>query len=178
TYLRGQQPAPFDLLYWNSDSTRMTPANHSFYMRECYLKNMLALGEMALNGKTLDLKKITCPIYELATKEDHIAPAKSVFKGLPLFGGPITFVLAASGHIAGVVNPPSKNKYNYWTNDQIGATLDAWTQGAEKHDGSWWPHWQAWLEKQNGEKVKARPVGSKDFPPLEAAPGSYVKIKG
>ncbi len=114
-YLKGKQPPPFDLLYWNSDSTRMAEANHSFYLRNCYLHNRLAKGEMVISDRKLDLKKVTIPIYNLAAKEDHIAPAKSVFVGSSLFGGPVTYVMAGSGHIAGVINPVAKPKYQYWT---------------------------------------------------------------
>jgi polyhydroxyalkanoate synthase len=179
TYLRGQQPSAFDLLYWNSDSTRMTPANHSFYLRECYLKNSLSQGKMKLGGKVLNLKKITCPIYELATKEDHIAPAKSIFYGTQFFGGPVTFVLSSSGHIAGVVNPPIRNKYEYWTNDNYAkGSLQEWEKSAEKHQGSWWPHWQNWLAGLHHDMVSAREIESKNYPALEPAPGSYVRIKG
>src|SRR5436190_12160904 len=114
-YLKGKEPPPFDLLYWNSDATRMPAANHSFYLRNCYLENRLAKGEMVLGGKKLDLKSINVPVYNLATREDHIAPAKSVLLGSKFFGGRIRFVLAGSGHIAGVINPPDKMKYQYWT---------------------------------------------------------------
>ena len=114
-YLRGKDPFPFDLLYWNADSTRMPAANHSFYLRSCYQENALAKGEMKLAGELLDLKQVKIPIYNLATREDHIAPAKSVFKGCTFFGGPVEYVLSGSGHIAGVVNPPSKKKYQFWT---------------------------------------------------------------
>lgn len=178
TYLKGQQPSAFDLLYWNSDSTRMTPANHSFYLRQCYLRNTLAKGEMILGGKRLDLKKVTCPAYFLATKDDHIAPAKSVFYGTQFFGGSITFTLAASGHIAGVINPPARHKYNYWTGAQLAQSLIEWQKSAQMHDGSWWPHWQNWLKMQDNKKVAARPIGTTQFPPLEPAPGSYVRAKG
>ena len=117
-YFKGKTPPPFDLLYWNADATRMPAANHSFYLRNCYLKNKLARGEMVIAGKTLDLKKVKVPVYNLGTREDHIAPAKSVFYGSKYFGGPVRFVLSGSGHIAGVVNPPDKQKYQYWTGAQ------------------------------------------------------------
>ncbi len=123
-----KQPFPFDLLYWNSDTTRMPPANHSFYLREFYQNNRLAKGEMSLGGIKLDLSKITLPVYELATREDHIAPAKSVFKGAKLFSGPVRFVLAGSGHIAGVVNPPASGKYMHWVPSEgaAAANLEEW----------------------------------------------------
>jgi len=126
-YLKGKAPFPFDLLYWNSDATRMPAANHSFYMRNCYLDNKLAKGQMLIDGAPLNLKSVTVPIYNLATREDHIAPAKSVLLGCKFFGGPVRFVMAGSGHIAGVVNPPAKNKYQYWTGQRPrNADLDGW----------------------------------------------------
>src|SRR4029077_11680432 len=125
--LRGKKPFPFDILHWNSDATRMPAANHSFYLRNCYLDNKLSQGEMEVGGETLDLHKIKLPIYNLATREDHIAPARSVLEGSKCFGGPVRFVLAGSGHIAGVINPPTKVKYQYWTGgDASGSDLDKW----------------------------------------------------
>ncbi len=179
TYLRGQQPGAFDLLYWNSDSTRMTPASHSFYLRECYLKNSLSQGKMVLGGRHIDLKKVTCPVYALAAREDHIAPARSVFYGLQFFGGPVTFALSASGHIAGIVNPPARNKYEYWTNAHLTGTFTDWQVEAQNHAGSWWPHWQGWLSSLDAEQVPARQIGSNaNYIPIEPAPGSYVRVKG
>src|SRR5260221_8390588 len=141
-YLKGKEPAPFDLLYWNSDATRMPAANHSFYLRNCYLENRITKGEMVIAGKKLDLKNVTIPIYNLATREDHIAPARSVLLGTKFFGGPVRFVLAGSGHIAGVVNPPDKMKYQYWTGPKpTSANLDRWLAKAKEHAGSWWPDW-------------------------------------
>src|SRR5690606_11242301 len=125
-YLKGREPFPFDLLYWNSDSTRMPAANHSYYLRNCYLENRLTRGEMEIAGETLDLKKVTIPIYNLATREDHIAPPKSVFVGSQFFGGPVTYVLSGSGHIAGVVNPPAKQKYQYWTDGPPEGSFEDW----------------------------------------------------
>jgi polyhydroxyalkanoate synthase len=176
-YMKGQSPFPFDLLYWNSDSTRMPCANHSFYLRECYLKNALARGEMEIDGVALDLKKITIPIFNLAAREDHIAPARSVFFGSQLFGGPVEFVLAGSGHIAGVVNPPAKPKYQHWTDGLPVGDLDAWVAKAEERPGTWWPHWFQWLERQAPERVKARRPGSGKLKPLGDAPGTYVLVK-
>src|SRR5437868_7486720 len=135
-YMLGKKPFPFDLLFWNQDSTRMTPANHSFYLRVFYQEHRLARGQMSIGGVKLDLGKVKLPIYELCAKEDHIAPAKSVFIGSRLFGGPVTYVLAGSGHIAGVLNPPDKPKYQYWTNDKKAATLEAWQESATEHPGS------------------------------------------
>ncbi len=176
-YLLGKKPFPFDLLYWNQDSTRMPATNHNYYLREFYHENRLAKGEMKIAGAKLDLGKVKIPIYELATKEDHIAPAKSVFIGSKLFGGPVEFVLAGSGHIAGVVNPPDKVKYQYWTASKAAAdTLDEWTTLAKETPGSWWPHWSQWLAKQSGAWTMPREPGEK-LGVIEPAPGSYVKAK-
>src|ERR1700758_258306 len=173
-YLKGQQPSAFDLLHWNSDATRMTQANHSYYLRNCYLENRLSTGTMVLDNTLLDLSKVMVPVYNLATREDHIAPAESVLYGSQFFGGPVRFVLAGSGHIAGVVNPPSMNKYQYWTNDNIrDVKLADWIKGAEEHRGSWWPNWREWLSNIDAEEVAARTVGSDALPPIEDAPGSY-----
>ncbi|HWW49473.1 MAG TPA: class I poly(R)-hydroxyalkanoic acid synthase [Xanthobacteraceae bacterium] len=177
-YLRGKAPPPFDLLHWNSDATRMPAANHSYYLRNCYLENRLSSGTMKLGDTPLDLSKIKVPIYNLATREDHIAPAKSVLYGSQFFGGPVKFVLSGSGHIAGVVNPPDLGKYQYWTND--GATtfdIEEWAAGAVEHQGSWWPNWLEWLRSVDAEEVDARQVGSKAMPAIEDAPGSYVKVR-
>ncbi|MBN9443536.1 class I poly(R)-hydroxyalkanoic acid synthase [Bosea sp. (in: a-proteobacteria)] len=176
-YLKGKAPAPFDLLYWNADSTRMPAANHSFYLRNCYLDNKLSKGDMVIGGKHLDLKAVKIPIYNLATREDHIAPAPSVFIGSQCFGGPVEHVVAGSGHIAGVVNPPAKVKYQYWTGGPPEGNLDAWMAKAEEHPGSWWPHWFAWLEAQAPKKVAAREPGGGKLKPLADAPGTYVKVK-
>jgi polyhydroxyalkanoate synthase len=179
-YLLGKQPFPFDLLYWNSDSTRMPPANHSFYLREFYKANKLAKGEMSIGGIKLDLSRITLPIYELATREDHIAPAKSVFTGARMFGGPVRFVLAGSGHIAGVVNPPDRQKYMFWTpHDDSDVkrlpSLEDWIDNATQAPGSWWPDYAEWLGRLSGEKVPARMPGEGPLPALEDAPGFYVR---
>ncbi len=176
-YLRGKDPFPFDLLYWNADSTRMPAANHSYYLRNCYQKNALAKGEMELAGEKLDLSDVKIPVYNLATKEDHIAPAISVFKGCGCFGGPVEYVLSGSGHIAGVVNPPSKKKYQYWTGSKPEGSLDEWVQNASETPGSWWPHWQKWIKSQDDNLVKARQPGARRTKILEDAPGSYVKVR-
>ena len=173
-YLLGKKPFPFDLLYWNADSTRLPAANHAFYLREFYHENRLSKGEMQLGGVTLDLSKIKIPIYELFTREDHIAPAKSVYRGSKLFGGPVRQVMAGSGHIAGVVNPPAKKKYQYWTGPSAD-TFEAWTKTANETAGSWWPDWAQWLAKRSGEKVPARDPSAGALKPIEDAPGSYVK---
>ena len=221
-YLLGKKPFPFDILYWNQDSTRMPAANHKFYLREFYNANRLAKGELVITGAKsgplepvapsigdlathedhidfylsqtrgedrragresapdrvrLDLKAVTLPTYELATKEDHIAPAKSVFAGAQLFGGPVEFVLAGSGHIAGVVNPPEKVKYQFWTGASSAAeTLEQWMAKAEAQPGSWWPHWAAWLAKHSGAMIPPRTPGAA-LGVIEDAPGSYVKVQ-
>lgn len=174
-YLRGAQPPPFDLLYWNSDSTRVAAANHSFYLRNCYLENNLAEGRLRVAGKVINLRDITIPVYDLAAREDHIAPAKSVFCGASLFGGPVEFVLSASGHIAGVVNPPAAEKYQYWTGPMSPqGDFDQWRAAAVVEKGSWWPHWQRWLASQQSRQVPARIPGDGALPPLCDAPGTYV----
>jgi len=177
-YLKGKAPFPFDLLYWNSDATRLPAANHSFYMRNCYLDNKLSKGEMVIDHTPVDLHAIKIPVYNLATREDHIAPAKSVLLGSTFFGGPVKYVLAASGHIAGVVNPPEKKKYHYWTGPRPqNADLDAWLAQATDHPGSWWPDWLAWLRKPDPTEVPARVPGDGALKPIEDAPGSYVKVQ-
>ncbi len=177
-YMRGKKPLPFDILYWNSDATRMPAANHSFYLRNCYLENKLTKGDMEIAGTILDLRKVTVPIYNLATREDHIAPANSVLYGSQFFGGPVKYVLAGSGHIAGVVNPPGKSKYQYWTGDKpSGASVEIWMKKATEHPGSWWPDWLDWIKAQGAETVPARKIGAGKLKPIEEAPGSYVKVK-
>jgi polyhydroxyalkanoate synthase len=182
-YLLGKEPAPFDLLYWNADATRMPRNTHMFYLREMYLKNNLVKpGAITLAGVPIDLTKVTIPIYLLASREDHIAPYPSVFKACHHYSGPVRFVLAGSGHIAGVINPPSQNKYQYWVNDaqdgQVGELAD-WLAGAKEHPGSWWPDWDAWLAPKSGARVPARRPGKgkKGAASQEDAPGSYVKMR-
>ena len=178
-YLLGKQPFPFDLLYWNSDSTRMPAANHSFYLREFYMNNTLAQGLLKLGGVTLDLSKITVPIYDVAAKDDHIAPAQSVLNGAKLFGGPVRFVLAGSGHIAGVINAPARKKYQYWILEEGDAkvlpTIDAFVAKAHEHPGSWWPDFKTWLSALSGAQVTPPSPGGGVFKPIEDAPGSYVR---
>ena len=173
-YLLGKDPFPFDLLYWNGDSTRMPRALHLFYLREMYHNNALAKpGGITLGGVPIDLTKVRIPIYLQSAKEDHIAPFTSVFRGTKLFKGPVRFILAGSGHIAGVINAPAAKKYQYWTNDDAPKTLEKWLEGAAEHPGSWWPDWDAWLSKQSGKKVPAR----KPKDAITDAPGSYVLVK-
>jgi len=177
-YLKGKPPAAFDLLHWNSDATRMPAANHSYYLRNCYLENRLSTGSMVLDNTLLDLSKVKVPVYNLATREDHIAPADSVLYGSQFFGGPVKFVLSGSGHIAGVVNPPAAGKYQYWLNDNIkDISLADWIRGAEERKGSWWTNWRDWLGEIDAEQVPARSVGSDALVPLEDAPGSYVRVR-
>ncbi len=176
-YMRGKAPFPFDLLFWNSDSTRLPAANHSFYLRNCYLENKLSKGEMEVAGIKLDLSAVKIPVYNLATREDHIAPPKSVFLGSSFFGGPVRFVLGGSGHIAGVVNPPEKKKYSFWTGGAADGELDRWFENAIEHKGSWWTDWLAWLKDIDRREVPARVPGEGPLPAIEDAPGRYVKVK-
>lgn len=176
-YLKGNAPLPFDLLAWNSDSTRMPAANHAFYLRNCYLGNKLTKGEMEVGGETLDLGRVKIPVYNLATREDHIAPARSVFTGAKFFGGPMRYVLAGSGHIAGVVNPPAKAKYQYWAGPPAEGLFEDWLKRATEHRGTWWPDWIAWLTAQAPEKVPARVPGAGKLPALCDAPGDYVRVR-
>jgi polyhydroxyalkanoate synthase len=177
-YLRGKAPFPFDLLYWNSDATRLPAANHSYYLRNCYLDNRLTKGEATVGGTKIDLKTIKIPVYNLATREDHIAPARSVLLGSTFFGGPVKYVMAGSGHIAGVINPPDKHKYQFWTGPKpTDADLEAWLSKATEHKGSWWPDWLAWLKDQDSTEAPARVPGDGKLKAIEDAPGSYVKMQ-
>jgi polyhydroxyalkanoate synthase len=176
-YLLGKDPFPFDLLYWNSDSTRMPAEMHSFYLRKMYQENLLVKpGGITLQDVPLDLRKITTPAFILSTKEDHIAPWRSTYAATQIYKGPRKFVLSASGHIAGVVNPPAAKKYNYWTNLELPADAEEWLAGATQQAGSWWPEWQRWVSEFSGGEVKARKPGDGKLKPLEPAPGSYVKV--
>ena len=178
-YMRGKAPLPFDLLYWNSDSTRMPAANHSYYLRHCYWENSLTRGRMTIANVKLDLANVKVPVYNLATREDHIAPAKSVFVGSKFFGGPVKYVLAGSGHIAGVVNPPVKQKYQYWTGGKPSTgTLENWIVKAKENPGSWWPDWLSWIKMQDEATAPARTPGGGKLKALEDAPGSYVTVRG
>jgi polyhydroxyalkanoate synthase len=176
-YMLGKDPMPFDLLYWNADSTRMPAGVHSFYLRECYLANKLAQGKMILDGVHIDLKKVKVPVYNLAARDDHIAPLPSVFKVGQFFGGETKLVVSGSGHIAGVVNPPEARKYKYWTNDIPAENLENWLKTATEHDGSWWPDWADWITTRSGAKVSAPVPGDGKLDVLEDAPGSYVTVK-
>lgn len=178
-YLLGKQPFPFDLLYWNSDSTRMPATMHAYYLRNMYQKNLLVKPNgLNLMGTPINLTKITTPSYVLATREDHIAPWMSAYLATQVYDGEVIFTLADSGHIAGVVNPPGKKKYCYWVSDKLPPTAEAWFKTAKEHPGSWWEHWHSWQSKRCGTKVKARKPGSARYKPIEPAPGRYAKVKG
>jgi polyhydroxyalkanoate synthase subunit PhaC len=177
-YLLGKDPFPFDLLYWNADSTRMPAAMHSFYLRQMYQENKLSAGEIKLLGTKIDLTKIKLPVFILSTREDHIAPWKSTYAATQLYKGPVRFTLAASGHIAGVVNPPAAQKYSHWTNDKNPPTPEEWLKTAKEKPGSWWPEWHDWVRQHGGGEVAARKPGNGKLKPIEDAPGSYVKVKG
>jgi polyhydroxyalkanoate synthase subunit PhaC len=177
-YLLGREPPPFDLLYWNSDSTRLPATMLLFYLRRFYQQNlMMQPGGLSLAGVPIDLSKVTTPTYVVATKEDHIAPWRSCYPGTRAFAGPSKFVLGASGHIAGIVNPPAGGKYAFWTNPKLPEGADAWLEGATEHPGSWWPDWCRWLARHGGKKVPARQPGDGKLAPIEDAPGSYVKVR-
>jgi polyhydroxyalkanoate synthase len=176
-YLLGKEPFPFDLLFWNSDSTRMPAAMHSFYLRQMYQNNLLVQpGGITLAGVPIDLGRIELPVFILSTREDHIAPWKSTYAATRHYRGPTTFCLAASGHIAGVVNPPAGSKYSHWESDRLAPTPEEWLAQAKEVPGSWWPHWREWLKPYAGGQVKARKPGSAKLKPIEDAPGRYVKV--
>ncbi|MEZ5476664.1 MAG: class I poly(R)-hydroxyalkanoic acid synthase [Thiolinea sp.] len=175
-YLLGNDPMPFDLLYWNSDSTRMPQAMHSYYLRNMYLHNKLRQPcGLQLNGVDIDLSQVKTPAYFVSAYDDHIAPWKTTYLGAQLFAGPVRFVLGESGHIAGIVNPASANKYGHWTNDQLAADAETWFSKAEKSNLSWWHDWDQWVGEFAGEQVPARQEGAGQLPVLTDAPGTYVK---
>ena len=177
-YLLGKEALPFDLLYWNSDSTRMPAATHRYYLRNMYQKNLLKEpGGLTLLGTPIDLRQVTTPVFLISAREDHIAPWRNTYAAAGLYAGPVRFVLAGSGHIAGVINPAGSTKYGYCTNEALPADPDAWLEGAQAHPGSWWPAWAEWVKEHAGGKVKARVPGAGGLPALEEAPGSYVKIE-
>ncbi|MFT5487109.1 MAG: polyhydroxyalkanoate synthase [Paracoccaceae bacterium] len=177
-YLLGKEPFPFDLLFWNADSTRMPAVMHSYYLRKMYQENALVKpGGLELGGVKIDLRKIKVPVYILSTKEDHIAPWESTFAATQLYSGNTKFVLASSGHIAGVVNPPASNRYSYRTNAKKAKTPVEWLEGATEHNGSWWPDWDKWVNKFAAGEVAAREPGKGKFKAIEDAPGSYVMVR-
>jgi polyhydroxyalkanoate synthase len=174
-YLLGRDPLPFDLLYWNADATRMPAKMQSFYLRRMYMENLLAEpGGISLDGVPVDLGKITIPTYILAAKEDHIAPWSACYAATRLMGGDKRFVLASSGHVAGVINPPAKAKYGYWTGESKDVAQQDWLDSAESHDGSWWLDWASWLKRRSGKKVAARIAAEGAIEALGDAPGEYI----
>ena len=180
-YLKGENQAPFDLLYWNSDGTNLPASTHGWYLRHLYLENrMVEPGGIELDGVSIDLRKVATPSYFISTREDHIAKWNSTYYGALLPKGPVTFVLGGSGHIAGIVNPPTRTKYGYWTNESLPDNHEEWLAEAEYHEGSWWPHWQRWMT-ENGyadtkKMVPARKPGEGELSLLEEAPGRYVRM--
>jgi polyhydroxyalkanoate synthase subunit PhaC len=177
-YLMGKEPFPFDLLYWNSDSTRMPAAMHSYYLRNMYQDNKLVVpGALSLLGVPIDLGKIAVPSFLLSTREDHIAPWKSTYAATQIYKGPVKFCLAASGHIAGVVNPPGQGKYGHWEGTKLPKSPDDWLAAAKYDNDSWWPSWEKWIGKYAGGDVPARKPGDGKLTPIEDAPGSYVRVK-
>ncbi len=176
-YLKGQEPFPFDILFWNSDATNMPAKMHSTYLRSMYLNNRLIQpNEMVLKGTPIDISKVTTPVYFISTKRDHIAPWQTTFNGFKAHSGDKTFVLGKSGHIAGIINPPNKEKYGYYTHDSAVDNADHWLEGATYHEYSWWPHWMDWLKKHSGELIEARQPDKGNLKPIESAPGRYVKV--
>ncbi len=176
-YLMGKEPRPFDLLFWNADQTRMPKSLHMFYLRNFYKDNALTTGALTLGGEKLDLSKVKIPIYVQSSKDDHIAPYRSVYRGARAFGGPVTFTMAGSGHIAGVINHPDAKKYQHWTNEHLPGSVEGWLSGAQEHPGSWWSHWADWLRAKSGPLVPARDPAKGKLKPLEDAPGSYVRVR-
>jgi polyhydroxyalkanoate synthase subunit PhaC len=176
-YYIGKPPPSFDLLYWNADQTRMPKALHLYYLRRFYRDNALAEGKLTLDGETLSLKDVQVPIFMQSSKEDHIAPALSVYRSAQTFGGPVEFIVAGSGHIAGVINHPAANKYQYWTNKNMKGALDDWYAFAHETPGSWWPYWDSWLRERAGAEIPARIPGEGKLKPICDAPGEYVKVR-
>ena len=177
-YLLGKAPFPFDLLYWNADATNMPATMHAYYLRNMYLKNLLVKPNgLELLDTPINLSKITTPTYMLATREDHIAPWVSSYLATQVFDGPCVFTLADSGHVAGVINPPVKKKYGYWSSSKLPPKPEDWFKGVTEHEGSWWPHWDAWQSKLAGPKLSARNVGGGKHKPIEKAPGKFAKVR-
>jgi polyhydroxyalkanoate synthase len=177
-YLLGRDPPAFDLLYWNSDATRMPAAMQSYYLRNMYQRNVLKeSGVITLDDVPIDLRKIDIPVYFLSAREDHIAPWRSTYAGTQLVSGPVRFVLGASGHIAGVINPPAAKKYGYWTNEDVAEDPEAWLEGAAHHEGSWWNDWSKWIAEFGDERVQPRKPGAGGLAAIEDAPGSFVRVR-
>ena len=176
-YLKGKEPAEFDILYWNSDGTNVTPPVHSFILRNLYLNNELVEpGKIKINGTGLNLSRVKTPNFFISTKEDHIALWDGTFKGSTALGGDSTLVLGESGHVAGIVNPPAKDKYGYFTNTAVFEDAEQWLEKAKHHKGSWWTYWQKWVQPYAGEKVPAYAIGNENHPVIDNAPGKYVKV--
>ena len=177
-YLLGKDPMPFDLLFWNSDSTRMPAAMHSFYLRKMYLENKLCQPNgLQLLATDLDLSTVTTPVYFVSAYDDHIAPWPSTYAGAQLFSGPVRFVLGQSGHIAGIINPASADKYGHWVNEQLPESAEAWLQAATLVKQSWWHDWDQWITQYTGGETAARVPGSGQLAALGDAPGTYVRVK-
>jgi polyhydroxyalkanoate synthase len=175
-YLKGETPPAFDLLYWNGDSANLPGPMYVYYLKNLYLDNKLSeRGALTMAGERIDLARVTVPAYIYASRDDHIVPWRSAYRTIGLLGGDLTFAMGASGHIAGVVNPPERHRRNYWVNDLLTDDADDWLVRAESHAGSWWPHWAAWLAPHGGAlKAAPRRAGNGDYPPLAPAPGTYV----
>jgi polyhydroxyalkanoate synthase len=177
-YLMGNDPRPFDLLYWNSDSTRMPAKMHAWYLKKFYVDNLLREpGGIDINDVSIDLRSIEIPTCFVSAIEDHIAPWKSTYAGTGLMSGPVKFILGGSGHIAGVVNPPTEVKYGYRETSKPPADADTFFDSAEQHEGSWWPEWQKWISRKAGKKIAARKPGSSKLKAIEDAPGSYARVR-
>jgi len=178
-YLKGEAPPPFDLLYWNSDSTNLPGPMFCWYLRNTYLENKLRVpGALTVCGEKVDLSRIEAPVYLYGSREDHIVPWESAYASTQILSGPKRYVLGASGHIAGVINPPQKKKRSYWTNDQLDTDANQWLEGTTEHPGSWWTDWSDWLKQHAGKEIAApKTPGNKTYKPIEPAPGRYVKQK-
>jgi polyhydroxyalkanoate synthase len=176
-YYLGKEPPPFDILFWNADQTRMPKALHLFYLRNFYKDNALATGKLTLLGEHLSLKNVKIPIFMQSSREDHIAPCASVHKSAQAFGGPVEFIVAGSGHIAGVINHPDAHKYQFWAAKHLEDGVEGWFKHATETKGSWWPYWDAWLRDRSGDDVPARTPGDGKLKPLADAPGEYVKVR-
>ncbi len=174
-YLQGKSPVPFDILFWNNDSTNMPATMHSQYLRSMYLHNNLVKpGKIKLNNTPIHVAKIDTPVFFISTEKDHIAPWKTTYKGFELMKGPKRFLLGGSGHIAGIINPPIASKYGYKTNNKSKLSADQWLAQAKEHPGSWWPEWFKWLKKRSGELCPAPNAKKLPYKPMMDAPGSYV----
>jgi polyhydroxyalkanoate synthase len=179
-YLKGETPPPFDLLYWNSDSTNLPGPMYAWYLRNTYLENNLVKpGKCTVCGEKVDLGRLDLPVYIYGSREDHIVPIAGAYGSTQYLPGKKRFVMGASGHIAGVINPPAKNKRSYWTNEKLPKTHAEWLKGAKEHPGSWWPDWAAWLKGHAGKQMAAPKSYGKGvrYKAIEAAPGRYVKVK-